>query len=127
MNSPLQFAIIGCGKIAPRHAAEAAKLGKLAAVCDIIPVKADAVIIFRIVPVDSFIPNTEPNKTLTIPAYPCYFFYFFTPVCSIVSKRAEFLCWHVEYMHPITRCAPYIITDKNEIKYLIPSQVTILW
>jgi predicted dehydrogenase len=42
MNSPLQFAIIGCGKIAPRHAMEAAKLGKLVAVCDIIPGRADS-------------------------------------------------------------------------------------
>lgn len=42
MSSPLQFAIIGCGKIAPRHAAEAAKQGQLAAVCDIIPDRADA-------------------------------------------------------------------------------------
>jgi UDP-N-acetyl-2-amino-2-deoxyglucuronate dehydrogenase len=40
--SSLQFAIIGCGKIAPRHAAEAAKQGQLAAVCDIIPERADA-------------------------------------------------------------------------------------
>lgn len=39
--SPLQFAIIGCGKIAPRHAAEAAKQGRLAAVCDIVPSRAD--------------------------------------------------------------------------------------
>ncbi len=42
MSSPLHFAIIGCGKIAPRHAAEAIKYGKLAAVCDIIPDRADA-------------------------------------------------------------------------------------
>jgi predicted dehydrogenase len=43
MNSPLQFAIIGCGKIAPRHAAEAARHGQLAAVCDIIKEKAEAI------------------------------------------------------------------------------------
>jgi UDP-N-acetyl-2-amino-2-deoxyglucuronate dehydrogenase len=42
MNSPLQFAIVGCGKIAPRHAAEAARHGQLAAVCDIIPERADS-------------------------------------------------------------------------------------
>ena len=42
MSSTLQFAIVGCGKIAPRHAAEAAKQGQLAAVCDIIPERADA-------------------------------------------------------------------------------------
>ncbi|MFI5128629.1 MAG: Gfo/Idh/MocA family protein [Chitinophagales bacterium] len=41
MNSPLRFAIIGCGKIAPRHAAEAVKYGQLVAVCDIINNKAD--------------------------------------------------------------------------------------
>jgi predicted dehydrogenase len=41
MASPLQFAIIGCGKIAPRHAAEACKHGQLAAVCDIIQEKAE--------------------------------------------------------------------------------------
>jgi predicted dehydrogenase len=37
----MRFAIIGCGKIAPRHAAEAARNGKLVAVCDIIAKKAD--------------------------------------------------------------------------------------
>lgn len=41
MNSKLKFAIIGCGKIAPRHAAEAAAHGELVAVCDIIKNKAD--------------------------------------------------------------------------------------
>jgi UDP-N-acetyl-2-amino-2-deoxyglucuronate dehydrogenase len=41
MNSPLRFAIIGCGKIAPRHAAEAIKNGQLVAVCDIISKRAD--------------------------------------------------------------------------------------
>lgn len=41
MSSELQFAIIGCGKIAPRHAAEAARQGKLIAVCDIRPARAD--------------------------------------------------------------------------------------
>lgn len=39
--SPLCFAITGCGKIAPRHAAEAARQGRLVAVCDIIPARAD--------------------------------------------------------------------------------------
>ena len=42
MGSSLRFAIIGCGKIAPRHAAEMIKHGQLAAVCDIIKEKADA-------------------------------------------------------------------------------------
>jgi UDP-N-acetyl-2-amino-2-deoxyglucuronate dehydrogenase len=37
-----RFAIIGCGKIATRHAAEAARLGQLVAVCDIVPERADA-------------------------------------------------------------------------------------
>jgi predicted dehydrogenase len=41
MNSPLRFAIVGCGKIAPRHAAEIVKHGQLVAVCDIINKKAD--------------------------------------------------------------------------------------
>ncbi len=39
--SALRFAIIGCGKIAPRHAAEAARQGQLVAVCDIIKERAD--------------------------------------------------------------------------------------
>ena len=37
----LNFAIIGCGRIAKRHAEQIVKHGKLAAVCDIIPAKAD--------------------------------------------------------------------------------------
>lgn len=41
MNNPLRFAIIGCGKIARRHAEQAAKHGTLVAVCDIIKEKAD--------------------------------------------------------------------------------------
>lgn len=41
MNAPLRFAIIGCGKIAPRHAAEAVRNGELVAVCDILKEKAD--------------------------------------------------------------------------------------
>lgn len=35
------FAIIGCGRIAKRHAEQIIRHGKLAAVCDIIPEKAD--------------------------------------------------------------------------------------
>ncbi len=35
------FAIIGCGRIGHRHAEQAAKYGSLAAVCDIIPEKAN--------------------------------------------------------------------------------------
>jgi UDP-N-acetyl-2-amino-2-deoxyglucuronate dehydrogenase len=35
------FAIIGCGRIARRHAEQIARFGKLQAVCDIIPAKAD--------------------------------------------------------------------------------------
>ena len=42
MKALPRFAIIGCGKIAPRHAAEAAKQGRLLAVCDIVKEKADA-------------------------------------------------------------------------------------
>lgn len=40
--SALQFAIVGCGRIAARHADEAVKQGQLAAVCDIVPARADA-------------------------------------------------------------------------------------
>lgn len=38
--SKLKFAIFGCGKIAPRHAAEVVKHGELIAVCDTIPARA---------------------------------------------------------------------------------------
>jgi UDP-N-acetyl-2-amino-2-deoxyglucuronate dehydrogenase len=41
MSSVLRFGIIGCGKIAPRHAAEAAKQGQLVAVCDVLKERAD--------------------------------------------------------------------------------------
>src|SRR2546430_5514459 len=40
MSKGLRFAIVGCGKIAPRHAEEMIKYGSLAAVCDIIPARA---------------------------------------------------------------------------------------
>jgi UDP-N-acetyl-2-amino-2-deoxyglucuronate dehydrogenase len=36
-----QFAITGCGKIAGRHAQQVARLGKLVAVCDVVPMRAD--------------------------------------------------------------------------------------
>src|SRR5258706_12467926 len=42
MNSSLRFAIIGCGKIAPRHAAEMVLHGQLVAVCDIVNDRAAA-------------------------------------------------------------------------------------
>jgi UDP-N-acetyl-2-amino-2-deoxyglucuronate dehydrogenase len=42
MNESLRFAIIGCGRIAPRHAAEIVKHGKLVAVCDNVTERADA-------------------------------------------------------------------------------------
>lgn len=42
MSAVLRFAIIGCGKIAPRHATEIIKQGELVAVCDIIKDRADA-------------------------------------------------------------------------------------
>ena len=41
-ESPLKFAIIGCGRIAERHAEHIHRLGKLEATCDIIPEKAKA-------------------------------------------------------------------------------------
>ena len=40
MSGSLQFAVIGCGRIAQRHAEHIAKAGKLVAVCDVIPEKA---------------------------------------------------------------------------------------
>jgi predicted dehydrogenase len=36
------FALVGCGRIAPRHAENIVRIGKLAAVCDITPVQADS-------------------------------------------------------------------------------------
>src|SRR6478609_8737786 len=36
----LKFAIVGCGKIAPRHAVEAVKYGQLTAVCDVVVERA---------------------------------------------------------------------------------------
>ena len=42
MGRRLRFAIIGCGKIAPRHAVEMIKHGELPAVCDIVKERADA-------------------------------------------------------------------------------------
>jgi predicted dehydrogenase len=38
----IKFAIIGCGRIAQRHAEHIAKVGKLVAICDIVAEKADA-------------------------------------------------------------------------------------
>ena len=38
----IQFALIGCGRIAQRHAEHIHKFGKLAAVCDVVKEKADA-------------------------------------------------------------------------------------
>jgi predicted dehydrogenase len=40
--SPLRFAIIGCGRIAQRHAEHINNKAQLTAVCDVIPEKADA-------------------------------------------------------------------------------------
>lgn len=37
-----QFALIGCGKIAQRHAENIQRIGKLKAVCDIVPERAEA-------------------------------------------------------------------------------------
>jgi UDP-N-acetyl-2-amino-2-deoxyglucuronate dehydrogenase len=41
MKTKKRFAIIGCGKIAERHAAKADMYGELVAVCDILPEKAN--------------------------------------------------------------------------------------
>jgi UDP-N-acetyl-2-amino-2-deoxyglucuronate dehydrogenase len=40
MNKSFRFAIVGCGRIAQRHVAEAVKYGSIRAVCDVIPEKA---------------------------------------------------------------------------------------
>ena len=40
MSKVFQFAIIGCGRIAQRHAEHIHKLGRLTATCDIVPTKA---------------------------------------------------------------------------------------
>jgi len=40
MNSPLRFSIVGCGRIAHRHAEHIHKLGELVGVCDIVTAKA---------------------------------------------------------------------------------------
>ncbi len=42
MDSKIKFAIIGCGRIAQRHAEHINNIGKLVAVCDIVPEKATA-------------------------------------------------------------------------------------
>jgi predicted dehydrogenase len=42
MSKIFQFAIIGCGRIAQRHAEHIERIGKLVAVCDIIPERAKA-------------------------------------------------------------------------------------
>jgi len=40
MSTELKFAIVGCGRIAQRHAEHIQRLGKLVAVCDVVPGKA---------------------------------------------------------------------------------------
>lgn len=40
-NSPLRFALVGCGRISARHAEHILNTGELVAVCDIVPEKAD--------------------------------------------------------------------------------------
>ena len=42
MGKQLRFAIIGCGKIASRHAEQAVRWGQLAAVCDTVKERADS-------------------------------------------------------------------------------------
>lgn len=41
MNKKVKFAIVGCGRIAQRHAEHISKLGQLVAVCDVVKEKAD--------------------------------------------------------------------------------------
>ena len=43
MSSDIKFAIIGCGRIAQRHAEHIHNKGKLVAVCDVVKEKADAI------------------------------------------------------------------------------------
>jgi predicted dehydrogenase len=42
MDTPITFAIVGCGRIAQRHAEHISKRGKLLAVCDVDTTKADS-------------------------------------------------------------------------------------
>lgn len=42
VQGALKFGLIGCGRIAPRHSEQIQTYGKLHAVCDIVPEKADA-------------------------------------------------------------------------------------
>ncbi|HXL55437.1 MAG TPA: Gfo/Idh/MocA family oxidoreductase, partial [Chitinophagaceae bacterium] len=42
IQGELNFGLIGCGRIALRHAEQMQTYGKLQAVCDIVPEKADA-------------------------------------------------------------------------------------
>ena len=42
MSKIWRFGIVGCGRIAHRHAEQIKRFGHLYAVCDIIPEKADA-------------------------------------------------------------------------------------
>jgi UDP-N-acetyl-2-amino-2-deoxyglucuronate dehydrogenase len=41
-SNDMKFAIIGCGRIAERHAEQIERVGELIAVCDVVPEKADA-------------------------------------------------------------------------------------
>lgn len=43
IQKEIRFAIIGCGKIAPRHAQQIIKIGKLVGVCDIVKERADKI------------------------------------------------------------------------------------
>ncbi len=56
MNSQLRFSIIGCGRIAERHAIEIIKHGRLSAVCDIVKEKANAL-------AEKY--NTNPYNSIT--------------------------------------------------------------
>ncbi len=63
----LQFAIVGCGQIAPRHAVQAARHGKLVAVCDIVPEKAQALAsTYSAKPYTSFDEMLEKEPTVNV-------------------------------------------------------------
>ncbi|MEJ0101119.1 MAG: Gfo/Idh/MocA family oxidoreductase [Bacteroidota bacterium] len=66
MNKKLRFAIVGCGRIAQRHAAEAVKHGLITAVCDIDKEKAgDLATRYNAIPyytIEEFL-TTEKNNS----------------------------------------------------------------
>ena len=67
MNS--KFAIIGCGRIAKRHAEQMIRHGKLVAVCDLVPAKADALaLLYNAKPYYSIAELLKAETDLTLAA-----------------------------------------------------------